>query len=66
MKYLDKHIFNLIPNIIHFWPKNMVVTDTTVANLFHLEPAERMAVMRQHAKNYQLCVEKGTKKKAPI
>ena len=59
MKFLDKHIFNLIPNIIHFWPKNMVVTDATVANFFHLDHAEKMAVMQQHTKSYQLCVEKG-------
>ena len=65
MKYLEKHIFELIPNIINFYTINKKITDEIIAKLFCLEPIEIRMINEFHKKEYLSCIEKSTKKKTP-
>jgi tRNA1(Val) A37 N6-methylase TrmN6 len=66
MKYLEKHIFELIPDIRNFYTLNQKITDDIIAKLFGLEPMEIRIINEFHKKEYLLCIEKSTKKKAPL
>ena len=66
MKYLEKHIFELIPDIRNFYTINRKITDDLIAKLFCLEPVEIRIINDFHKKEYLECIEKSTKKKAPL
>ena len=65
MKYLEKSIFELLPDITKFYNKNKKIDDDELFNLFNLEPSERKVILEFHKKNYLPCVELSTEKKAP-
>jgi len=52
MKYLEKYIFNLIPNILKLpnFPKK--ITDETIADYFSFDLMERKAINTLHKTNY--------------
>ena len=66
MKYLEKNIFELIPDITKIYTKKTQINDFELFKLFHLEPIERRVILEFHKKNYLFCIEKSTQKKAPI
>lgn len=65
MKYLEKSIFELLPDITKFYNKNKKIDDDELFNLFNLEPSERKVILEFHKKNYLPCIELSTKKKEP-
>ena len=65
MKYLEKNIFELLPDITKFYRKNKLINDNELFNLFNLEPIERKVILEFHKKDYLFCIEKSTQKKAP-
>ena len=52
MKYLEKYVFQLIPDInkLKDFPNN--ITDETIADFFQLTETERTAIMNLHKKSY--------------
>ena len=66
MKYLEKNIFELLPDITKIYTKKTQINDVELFKLFHLEPIERKVILEFHKKNYLFCIEKSTQKKAPI
>ena len=65
MKYLEKNIFELLPDITKIYTKKEKINDYELFKLFHLEPIEIKAILGYHKKNYLPCVELSTQKKAP-
>ena len=49
MRYLEKYIFNMIPDVI---AKLEVITDDSVNNLFELSELERKYINTFHSKHY--------------
>jgi len=60
MKYLEKHIFELIPDIRKFYIRRNKITDEIIANLFGLDPIEIRMINNFHKKQYLDCIEKST------
>ena len=65
MKYLEKNIFELLPDITKIYTKKTPINDYELGKLFNLEPIEKRVILEYHKKNYLSCIEKSTKKKAP-
>lgn len=52
MKYLEKYIFNLIPNILKLADFPHKITDDTIADYFNFDLLERKAIDKLHKINY--------------
>lgn len=52
MKYLEKYIFYLIPNIFKLKKFPETITDDTIANYFEFDSIERKAIENLHKKEY--------------
>lgn len=57
MKYLGKTIFELIPDITKIYKCNVKITDSIIADIFHLNKKDREIIMNFHKKNYLFCIE---------
>ena len=53
MKYLEKYVFQLIPDISNLsdFPKN--ITDESIADYFKFDKEERLKIQQFHKKTYQ-------------
>lgn len=52
MKYLEKYVFQLIPDITKLTDFPSVITDETIADYFQLTEIERKAIEQLHTKTY--------------
>jgi hypothetical protein len=52
MKYLEKYVFELIPNITKISDFPKIINDETIANYFELSQEECLAINKLHKKNY--------------
>ena len=52
MKYLEKYVFELIPDILKLDDFPKIINDNTIADYFQLTDIERKAIERLHTKNY--------------
>ena len=52
MKYLEKYIFELIPDITKLDNFPSEINDETIANYFGLSDEEKTAIDKLHKKNY--------------
>ena len=52
MKYLEKYVFQLIPDIIKLDDFPTIIDDQTIADYFQLTPIEREAIRTLHKKSY--------------
>ena len=52
MKYLEKYVFELIPNITKISDFPKIINDNTIANYFELSQEECVAINKLHKKNY--------------
>lgn len=57
MMYLEKYIFQLLPNIINIpdFPSN--ISDNTIADYFNLTNEERNSILKLHKKQYNFDIE---------
>ena len=56
MKYLEKYIFELIPNIIFLPNFPKVINDETISEYFKFEDREKNAIQKFHKQEYQFFV----------
>ena len=52
MKYLEKYVFELIPDILKLDDFPKIINDNTIADYFQLTDIERKAIRRLHTKKY--------------
>tara|TARA_Y100000590_G_scaffold469425_1_gene656915 strand:- start:871 stop:2256 length:1386 start_codon:yes stop_codon:yes gene_type:complete len=58
MKFLEKYIFELIPDLTQFYVGRERITDRVLCRLFFLSEQEKAAVLNYHKKEYSFCREK--------
>ena len=52
MKYLEKYIFRLLPDITQLQGFPDIINDDTIADYFSLSDIEKQAIQKLHKKKY--------------
>jgi tRNA1(Val) A37 N6-methylase TrmN6 len=52
MSYLEKYVFEMIPDVSEIKEFPIIINDTTIASFFNLSPKERIIINNFHNKNY--------------
>ena len=53
MKYLEKYIFDIIPDITQLTDFPEVINDETIAEYFDLDEIDKANIKKLHKKNYE-------------